>query len=877
MSDVSTPRIQIVLLLAFCVATFGSTSQADAACSPNAPVNNSSIVCSGVTSGQNGSAGYGTNADSGNTITVQSGASVTGTSFGLILRSGAVDNFGGVFGAPSNPTSIGIHANSITLTNFGTVSGGTSGTGIVASAIDVGNSGNIQGGTTGINAAAASVSNSGVITGRTTGIRAIDADVSNSGNINGAAFGIFATGSASINNSGNIAAGAAGAAIAANTANVANSGAILGAVGISAQLASNIFNSGTVVGVQGTAINFLGAGNTLTLGPGSRIEGTAHGFGADTFQLGGAGVDAFNASQFATQYSGYARFNKIGSSIWSLTGTSTAAMPWTVHAGALNVNGNLANSSMTVSAGGTLGGDGIVGDTFINGGTLAPGNLIGLLTVQGSLTFAAASTYMVEVSSITADRTHVTGLATLGGSTVTVVFLPGSFVNKQYLILNAAGGISGTFNPVVTSNLETLQSTLTYGSNDVFLNIDLAFVPSPGGIFSTNQQNVANTLVKFFNSTGSIPAAFAGLSAGGLTVASGELGTGAIQSSIQANDVFLSLLLDLTAGGRLGGFASGGSASQFVANDEAFAQRQAAPRVREAFAAVSKAPALPARPANPWSVWAASYGGSAAINGNLAVGTQDLRARIWGIAAGADYMISPDTMVGFALAGGGTSFSLANGLGSGSSDLFQAGAFARHNAGPAYASAALAFGWHDVTTNRAVALAGLDLLQARYKAEALSGRAEAGYHVVTPLGGVAPYAAVQAISFGLPAYAEQILAGGGMFALNYGAQTTTDIRSELGFRSDKSFALQDATLTLRGRVAWAYDYNLNRAVPAFFQELPGASFVVNGARPDPTSALVSAGAEMKWRNGLALAATFHGEFSGNSNIHSGKAVLHYAW
>ena len=45
--------------------------------------------------------------------------------------------------------------------------------------------------------------------------------------------------------------------------------------------------------------------------------------------------------------------------------------------------------------------------------------------------------------------------------------------------------------------------------------------------------------------------------------------------------------------------------------------------------------------------------------------------------------------------------------------------------------------------------------------------------------------------------------------------------------------MQDGVLTLRGRAAWAHDYNPNRAVTAIFQTLPGASFVVNGARRMP--------------------------------------------
>ena len=248
------------------------------------------------------------------------------------------------------------------------------------------------------------------------------------------------------------------------------------------------------------------------------------------------------------------------------------------------------------------------------------------------------------------------------------------------------------------------------------------------------------------------------------------------------------------------------------------------------------------------------------------------------MVGGADYKITPNTLIGFALAGGGTNYSLSDALGTGRSDLFQAGVFGRQNIGAAYLSAALAYGWHDVTTNRTVAVAGGDVLQARFRAETFSGRFEGGYRFATPFAGITPYVAAQAISFSLPAYAEQVLGGAGVFALNYAAQTTTATRTELGLRSDKSFAVQDGIFTLRGRAAWAHDYNNDRAVTAVFQALPGAAaFVVNGARANPDGALVSAGAEMKWLSGFSLAATFEGEFSGNTTSYAGKGVAKYSW
>jgi uncharacterized protein with beta-barrel porin domain len=76
-------------------------------------------------------------------------------------------------------------------------------------------------------------------------------------------------------------------------------------------------------------------------------------------------------------------------------------------------------------------------------------------------------------------------------------------------------------------------------------------------------------------------------------------------------------------------------------------------------------------------------------------------ASIGGVSVGADVWLSHTTVAGFVLAGGGTSFSVTNG-GSGRSDLFQAGAFIRHNVMSAYITAALAYGWQGITTDRTV-------------------------------------------------------------------------------------------------------------------------------------------------------------------------------
>ena len=84
-------------------------------------------------------------------------------------------------------------------------------------------------------------------------------------------------------------------------------------------------------------------------------------------------------------------------------------------------------------------------------------------------------------------------------------------------------------------------------------------------------------------------------------------------------------------------------------------------------------------------------------------------------------------------------------------------------------------------------------------------------------------------------------------------------------------------LTLRGRFAWAHDFDPDHAIATTFLALPRASFVVNGARQACDSALTTASAEMKWLHGWSAAATFNGEFSNVTRSYAGRGTVRYAW
>jgi uncharacterized protein with beta-barrel porin domain len=677
--------------------------------------------------------------------------------------------------------------------------------------------------------------------------------------------------------------------------------------------ASSLLSLGS--GATYTVGGLLTNAGTVLVGNGATLTATAGGItnaagGTITVNAGGTIVDDLSNAGTVVNNGAYV------ANVASNSGTITNAGTWTgdllsntssiVNSGGATWNGDAANSGTMLNAGtlngnltnlagtttntgtitggvsvngGMLTGDGSTGAlTVTSGGRFAPGNGTPgtSATVNGALILQAGAFYQVAINPATASFANVTGTATLGGATVNAVYANGSYVAKRYRILTATGGVSGIFSGPVNSNLPSnFTSSLSYDTNNAFLDLALGFSPGNSGL-NVNQANVANALTNFFNANGGIPIAFGTLNSAGLTTASGELATGAQQTTFNAMNLFMGLMMDPLAAGR--GEADAGHPFGEPNAAMSYASGKPVTTSADAYAAISRKAPLIADPfGQRWGTWFAGYGGSQSTDGNAALGSNTATSRVYGSAAGVDYRISPFTRVGLTLAGGGTNFSIANGLGAGRSDLFQAGAFIRHDAGAAFVSGALAYGWQDITTKRTVALAGIDQLQARFNANAFSGRIEGGYRLLTPWMGLTPYAAGQFTTFDLPAYVETVLSGGNGFALSYAAKQVTSSRSELGLRADKSFAVENGIFTLRGRAAWAHDFNTDRTIAAAFQTLPGASFVVNGAAQASNAALTTASAEMKWLNGVSLSATFEGEFSAVTRSYAGKGVARYSW
>jgi uncharacterized protein with beta-barrel porin domain len=546
------------------------------------------------------------------------------------------------------------------------------------------------------------------------------------------------------------------------------------------------------------------------IGDATSIQGNVANSGALTFNQTSDGT-------YNGVISGTGTFTKTGGGTLTISQMQTYTGATAIDAGTLLVDGSLASSSgVTVASGATLGGSGTVASTTIsNGGMLSPGapNSIGTLNVSGNLVLASAATYLVQVNAGGgSDKTAVSGAATLGG-TLQVTAAAGNYSFNQSYVILTAGNISGTFSDAELNGFSSsFRPMLEYSGTDMTLVLaPNAISPFLPGSANANQRNVAAVIDKvllagegtpflpLFDMTNNPPQLLNTLSQ-----LSGETAVGVQDAAYAMMGAFLKLMLSPTASGRDPAATGPGLAFASEPTD-------GVPATALGYAARAempvKAAAMPLK-ASPmqqidkrWGVWGAGFGGAQRVDGDTGVGSNATDTRFAGGAAGLGYYVAPGTVVGVAVAGGGTSWSLANAMGSGRSDVFQAGAYGSTRFGPAYLSAAFGYGWHQASTDRMVALGGANRLEADFHPQVLAGRVEAGYRLGLASFGVTPYAAGQVQSIRVPGYSEWATTGSSAFALSYAAETVTDTRSELGAWIDRRMPVNGGSLAVRARAA----------------------------------------------------------------------------
>jgi T5SS/PEP-CTERM-associated repeat protein/autotransporter-associated beta strand protein len=653
--------------------------------------------------------------------------------------------------------------------------------------------------------------------------------------------------------------------------------------------------NGGLVSAPGVVViaNFASSTGTLNIGAAAGAAPAAPGtLNTPLVEFGaGTGTIVFNHTSsnyvFAPQIFNDGAVNVLaGTTI--LTAANTYTGPTTINGGVLVVDGSIAFSpTTTVNAGGLLAGTGTVGATSVaNGGTLSPGhNGFGTLTVNGSLTFAPGATYLFGVSSVSSGFTNVTGTATLTGAIASAQFQGGTTFANKYTILSASGGLGGTEFANFQTNSPAITAKLSYTSTDVILNLISGFTSIGGGLSGTsgltrNQTAVAAALDNAFNHGGKSLTGLAGLSAGQFPAAfdalSGEGISAAQQTAFGAGNVFTTMMMDQGAFWRGGASADRADPNGVTYAPLGYASEKPAPGP---FAAMpAKAPLFEQR----WRGWVAGFEGTASLRGEADPGSAGQRERIAAAAAGLDYQVNPNLLVGGAAGGSTSSFSVPDRSTSGNLNGFHLGGYAVARRDQWYAAGTLAFANFDNTTQRSIIGVGpTETANGSFASNLLSGRFEFGWQQVLNGFSVTPFAALQFAELWQRGFAETGTAFGGAPAVNglsFAGHHVASLPAFLGAQFDTRYALANGMIwSPYARVSWVHEFDPARNVSASFIAMPGSGFTVDGPRAASNAARLDLGSKLALTRTSSLFASFDGEFSDRSQSYAGKGGFKVNW
>ncbi|AZI29979.1 autotransporter SphB2 [Bordetella pertussis] len=692
-------------------------------------------------------------------------------------------------------------------------------------------------------------------------------------------------------------AGGAGLALAGNMGTLHNRGRIqggqgatggtsvlaapgaAGAGGVGVRIAGNgnrLVNAGRIAGgasadgQQADAVRIDGAGNTFELHAGSVLQGNAVATGsANVLALGGAQPGVFDVSALAAgapaawsgvpRYAGFAAYEKTGAGTWRLTGGNAAALSWTVRAGRLAVDAEMAGSAMTVAAGGTLGGTGTVGDTTVRaGGALAPGNSIGTLRVAGDLVFEPGSRFEVEADpdGTASDRVVVSGTADIRGGAVLHVGPEGGFEARQRYVILTAGQRRGQFD-AVGSGYAYLAPALSYDATSVALILQRRGAPGSGDLAFADLADTANQRATA-RAVETLPAAHP------VYRAIETLPEGAPPAAFDAlsGEVHASTRSALLTGARQAQRVNLGRLRDHLG----LAWQAGAP-----MAASGGAPGAAALPGAPSPAWAEVVGAWQRLDGDG--NAAQVRQHVGGLFVGADTALANGWRVGGSL--GFTDGRIEVDARASQTDVasYTAALYGGRawdaGAGRLNLLAGAAYTWHDIASERRVDVGDLrQELTADYGASTTQLFTELSYAM--PLGMTAelePFAGLAWNQLRVRGFTET----GGSAALS-GASSRDDMAiTTLGARVAAPLG---AGATLRAMAGWrhAFGDRTPQSTLAFGQ---GSAFEVAGAPIARDAALLGVGAGIEVARNAFLDAAYAGEFGGGNRQHTASVVLRW--
>jgi uncharacterized protein with beta-barrel porin domain/secreted trypsin-like serine protease len=399
-------------------------------------------------------------------------------------------------------------------------------------------------------------------------------------------------------------------------------------------------------------------------------------------------------------------------------------------------------------------------DTTLSAGTLTmlPGGILatGTYTQTGGL-------LQYQLAPSGSGRIEVVNTATLGG-TLGVAVTPGLYGLSTPYTLLTAGAISGQFAQFLSSPPSAFLSL----SGPVYspTSVDVTLTRTPFGAvpgLTRNQQAVGNALEGAYRTTltGAAATLYTNLLMTGtpnsLSQLSGEGITAAQNTAFATGRMFDSLMMDQGAFWR----------SSETADSEGVTFRSAplayAPEKKKPAAPVFKelkAPP-PAYPPRTWRVWTGGFGGVQSFNGDAVVGSADARTSAAGGAMGLDYQVDPTRLVGVAVGGSESHFSVPDRATSGDLVAGHIGTYGVQTWGALYVAGVLSYSRFDNDVRRTIAGVGpTETATGRFASDLFGARLEVGRSYPLQWLNVTPFAAVQTYTLWLRGFSETSTANG---------------------------------------------------------------------------------------------------------------------
>lgn len=498
--------------------------------------------------------------------------------------------------------------------------------------------------------------------------------------------------------------------------------------------------------------------------------------------------------------------------------------------GEMELNGNLTTDTLTIASNGLLSGSGQVDGRLINYGTISPGNSIGTLHVNGSVSFMPGSVYQAEIRpNGSSDRIDVNGPVNLQGGTVETALSRSLYSNGQnWIIISASGGVTGRFDGLFCRiESETVDLKLAYNSRQVMLEI----VRTPFADFGTTPagQAVGAGLDEVVPVAGGNMAGF---------ITAMDFG----MSRSQIGDALNALSPEIYTSFSAAGLGSAGVL------DQAVAQHQAELRQGKALGLTSLVDAN-TEDHGEWTVWTRAIGSWSERDSNA--GYLGYSQELSGVVAGTDRQFMDVLRAGVDLGYTNNELEWNGTEHSGGMQGRHIGLYASAEPGNFFFDVSASYSDFTADANRVIAINDLALeAKSGIDSDAWAGRLEGGYTFTMNSWLLSPVASLEYAHLSQDGLSEH---GADFLNMDIEETDADSLASTIGGRFSGIISKGGWQYMPRLDLRWLHQFeDEGTVVTANFTQYKSATFEVTGIAPETDQGVLSLGLTSEYGKNLSL-------------------------